>query len=279
MDFPTPQARRRYGELVDAAEGALTALDFDGTLSPIVADPAQAAIHPDGPGVLARLAGQVRAVAVITGRPAREVVDLARLTDVASGMPEQGRLLVLGQYGNERWDSGSAEFSTAEPPTGLAAVRAQLPAVLARAEAQGAHVEDKRIAIAVHTRRLADPQHAFERLLGPLGELAAAHGLSAEPGRMVVEVRAPGMDKGSALHRAVAETGASAVVFAGDDLGDLPAFAAAEQMRAEGMPALLVCSGSHEQTALAERADLVVDGPAGMLDFLSAFADDVSAGR
>jgi trehalose 6-phosphate phosphatase len=61
----------------------------------------------------------------------------------------------------------------------------------------------------------------------------------------------------------------------GDDLGDLAAFAAVEQLRAEGVPGLLVCSGSTEVTALAERADLVVDGPEGVAALLSALADEL----
>ena len=48
----------------------LVGLDFDGVLSPIVADPQSARIHPLGPDLLVRLAQAVRRVAIITGRPA-----------------------------------------------------------------------------------------------------------------------------------------------------------------------------------------------------------------
>lgn len=89
---------------------------------------------------------------------------------------------------------------------------------------------------------------------------------------MVLELRPPGMDKGVALLEHVRETGAGAVLYAGDDLGDLPAFAAVEKLRADGVPGLLVCSGSAEVGALAERADLVVDGPAGVVELLRALA-------
>ena len=74
MNFRTEQARERYDGLVDLAPRLVVALDFDGTLSPIVADPAAAAIHPDAPAMLGHLAARVRAVVVITGRPARQVV-------------------------------------------------------------------------------------------------------------------------------------------------------------------------------------------------------------
>jgi trehalose 6-phosphate phosphatase len=66
-------------------------------------------------------------------------------------------------------------------------------------------------------------------------------------------------------------------MYAGDDLGDLPAFAAVDKLRSDGVPGLLVCSGSTEVTELAERADLVVDGPAGVVRLLRGLAAHCSA--
>ena len=105
--------RSRYDALLAVASSTVVGLDFDGTLSPIVADPTQAHIHPDGPDVLAALGSQVRAVAIITGRPARQVVELGRLDEVADRLPDDRVLLVRGQYGHERWDSTTREFHSA----------------------------------------------------------------------------------------------------------------------------------------------------------------------
>jgi len=58
------------------------------------------------------------------------------------------------------------------------------------------------------------------------------------------------------------------VLYAGDDLGDIPAFAAVAELRADGIPGLAVCSGSAEATGLAGHADLLVDGPAGVMALL-----------
>ena len=69
------------------------------------------------------------------------------------------------------------------------------------------------------------------------------------------------------------------VVFVGDDLGDLAAFDAVDRFRAEGTPGLLVCSGSTEVTALADRADLVVDGPDGVVSLLGVVADALTNPR
>jgi trehalose 6-phosphate phosphatase len=272
MEFRTPQGQERYDALTAAAPEVLVGLDFDGTLSPIVDDPDRAVIHPDGPRVLAALASRVRAVVVVTGRPARQVVDLGDLDRVADGLPDGARLVVMGQYGNERWDASSREFTSPEPPAGLRAFRDELPRLLKAERAEGAHIEEKGLAVAVHTRRLPDPAAAFARLEEALADAAERHGLSLEPGRLVLEVRAPGMHKGLALETAVAEHDAGGVLFAGDDLGDLEAFEAVRALRDGGLPALLVCSGSEEQEALAELADVVVDGPGGVLDLLDGFA-------
>lgn len=249
---------------------AVLGFDFDGTLAPIVDDPASARAHPDAAPALARLAPLVGALVIVTGRPAAVAVEYGGFEDIDG-------LVVLGQYGLERWESGV--LSEPEPPPGVAEARAKLLGVL---EAAGAppetFIEDKGQALAVHTRRCADPDVALERLRGVLAALAERTGLTVEPGRYVLELRPHGMDKGMALRSFVAERGTrpSAVLFAGDDLGDLAAFDAVESLRAEGVPGVLVCSGSAEVTALAERADVVVDGPAGVVGFIGALLDSLS---
>ena len=91
----------RYAELVRAGRGLLVALDFDGTLAPIVEDPTAAVIHEDAADVLVALARQVRAIAVLTGRPARQVLALGGLDEVGDAIGEAGHeLVILGQYGN-----------------------------------------------------------------------------------------------------------------------------------------------------------------------------------
>lgn len=277
MEFRTAQGQQRYDAVVAAAPETVIGLDFDGVLSPIVAEPADALIHPEGPGVLAELAPLVRAVAVITGRPARQAVSLGGLEAVADSVAETGQLFVMGQYGLERWSSQTREFTSPEPPASLARLIAALPRLLASRDAEDAFVEDKAMAVAVHTRRLREPQAAFDRLLPVLAEAAREHGLAVEPGRMVIEIRPEGMDKGQAVRRLHDELHADGFVFAGDDLGDVRAFEEVASLRDAGHPALLVCSGSQEQQALVALCDLVVDGPPGVLSLLSRFARDVRA--
>jgi len=237
-------------------DGAVIALDYDGTLAPIVARPSDAVAAPGAVEVLAALAARVRTLALVTGRPADVVVALGGLVDVPG-------LVVLGQYGAQRWSGG--EISAPEELAGVAQARDALPALLAP---EGADLEDKGLAVVVHTRRAPDPAGAMARLAGPVGEVAAATGLEVHPGRFVLELRPPGYDKRSAL-LSLCEPLPTAVLFAGDDLGDLPAYDAVDELRGRGVPGVLVCSGSAEgPAALRERADVVVDGPPGVVELL-----------
>ncbi|MFJ1607912.1 trehalose-phosphatase [Streptomyces sp. NPDC088253] len=265
----TPAGRDGLDAILTRPGRAVIALDFDGTLAPIVADPEQARAHPDAVPALAALAPKVASVAVVTGRPAGVAVRHGGF----AGVPGLDHLVVLGHYGAERWDARTGTVTAPAPHPGVAAVRAELPGVLDSIGAwHGTWIEEKGRAVAVHTRRAEDPQAAFEALREPLTDLATRHGLIVEPGRMVLELRPPGMDKGVALLEYVREVHAEAVMYAGDDLGDLPAFAAVDKLRSDGVPGLLVCSGSAEVTELTERADLVVDGPAGVVRLLKALA-------
>lgn len=278
MEFTSSEGAHKYDAFVAAARRGVVGLDFDGTLAPIVDDPERAHIHPEAGEVLVDLAAEIAAVAVVTGRPARQALDLGGLEEVGNAIGDTGKELYLyGQYGNERWSSTRRRIISPRPPAGLATFLRDLPRTLRGADAADAWVEDKGLAHAVHTRRMDDPDGAFERLLPPLRELAARNGLVLEPGRHVIEVRAPGMDKGRAVEALVAEVDARAVLFAGDDLGDVEAFEAVAKLAADGLPTLLVCSASSEESALVPLSDIVVHGPEGVLGLLRRLTADVRA--
>lgn len=268
--------------ILASPERAVVALDFDGTLAPIVPDPDRARAHPGAVPALARLAPALCSVAVVTGRPAGVAVRYGGF----AGVPGLSHLVVLGHYGAERWDAVSGEVRAAAVHPGVLAARAELPGFLDGIGAwQGTWLEDKGRAVAIHTRRTADPDAALALLREPLTELARRHDLLVEPGRMVIELRPPGMDKGVALAEYLREVGAGAVLYAGDDLGDLAAFGAVEKLRAEGVPGVLVCSGPEGSVQdapvaeLAARADILVEGPTGVVDLLAALGDRVQSAR
>lgn len=265
----SPEGRRGLTAIADDPDEAVVALDFDGTLAPIVDDPRTARSHPDVPAALSRLAPALRALVVLTARPAEIAVAYGGFTDIE-------RLLVLGNYGLERWENGV--LSAPEPPAGVAAARTALSETLSAAGAPaGVWTEDKGQALAVHTRRTADPRASLERLRAPLAELAERCGLVLQPGRMVLELRAPGMDKGAALRDIVDERDGRSVLYAGDDLGDLPAFAAVTELRGRGVPGVAVACASTEVAELTAHADLVVDGPAEIAGLLGTLATTIES--
>ncbi|MHB1594151.1 MAG: trehalose-phosphatase [Streptosporangiaceae bacterium] len=264
----TAEGRAGLAALLAAPRRALIGLDFDGTLAPIVPDPAQARVLPAALAGLAALTPLVGTVAVISGRPAPRAVEYGSLDQVPG-------IVVLGHYGRQRWQDG--ELTSPPPPPGLAVARERLPGVLARAGApDGTWIEDKADALAVHTRRTADPDRVLAVISGPLLRLAEQTGLRAEPGRMVLELRPPGSDKGQALKDLAAQRTPAAIMFCGDDLGDRPAFAAVRELRSAGTPGLAVCSGSAEVAGLADEADLVVAGPEGVAALLGGLAAAIS---
>ena len=266
----TPEGQAGLDALLADPRHALIAADFDGTLAPIVARPGDARAHPGARPALTALAGSVGTLAVITGRPAADAVALGGFAAIPG-------LIVIGHYGGERWQDGQLTAAAASPA--VDAARAALPGVLRRAGApDGTWIEDKAHAVAVHTRGTADPQAALRRLREPLGDLAAGLGLAAEPGRFVIELRPPGVDKGTALAGLAAERAARSVLFCGDDLGDLPAFAAVRSLRAGGIPGCAVASASAESPQVAAAADLVVDGPDGIVALLAAIAGQLGPG-
>ena len=265
----TPDGEAGLEALTADPAGALVASDYDGTLSPIASDPA-AAVPVDGAaGALSRLAPVVGTMAIITGRPAAEAVVLGGFEDVPG-------LIVLGHYGAERLQDGTLRGAPA--PEGIAAAREALPRLLATAGApDGTRLEDKGTALAVHVRLAANPEAALELLREPLARLAADNGLVLEPGRLVLELRPPGADKGAALRALAAERGARSVLFCGDDLGDLAAFAVVRDLRTAGVAGCAVASGSPEAPQVAAAADLVVDGPAGVVRLMNELADVLEA--
>ncbi len=237
--------------------GALVALDFDGTLSPIVPDPAQARPVPGAVDSLIRLAGRGARIAVVTGRDARTVLELGDLHRIPD-------LFVSGLHGVEYWQHG--KLHTRDEPPGLAALRTALPPLLP----PGVWLEDKRLSLVVHTRKAADPERMLAELTGVVPALAAEQGLEAHPGKQVIEIRIPGLSKATALDELLA-TEPTAALFAGDDLGDLPAVRSVRRWAERtGRPALTVAVGAAPE--LAAETDSTLAGPAELAELLAELA-------
>lgn len=232
---------------------ALLAFDFDGTFAPIVSRPEDARPAAGAVALLHRLATRAGHLAIITGRPAPTILELAELR----GVP---RLTILGHYGLQRWTDG--RLSSPDPLPGVAVARAALPGLIPA----GARIEDKAHSVVVHTRGLPDPDAALRALAAPLAALAAENGLEVVPGRAVLELRPPGVDKGGALEALVAQLEPASLLVAGDDLGDLPLFAAAGRQAIPVVRIAVVSPGAAPEVAAA--ADLSVDGPDALVALL-----------
>lgn len=264
------------GQFLDAVatnpRKTLIAMDFDGTLAPIVDDPEASRMLPAAADALANLGGRVN-LAIITGRAVAAVRRLGEL-DRRPGLAD---LIVLGQYGVERWDAATEEETPPARPPGIDEALAEVRAEIDRLGLAGVHVEDKSRAFCVHTRRAAQPDRAFAALSPVVASVAKRHALVLEPGRSVLEVRASSRTKGEALMDLVDELDLDAVAMCGDDLGDVAAFEALTALRGRGLITCAVVSLSAEQPALEAFADVRADGPVGVAAWLNQVAHATSS--
>jgi trehalose 6-phosphate phosphatase len=271
--IPTPvtvPGREGLASILHDPGGALLAFDYDGVLAPIVDDPLNTPPYPGAVPALAKVAERVGSVVIISGRPADVVVSFGRFAEE----PALGDLVVFGHYGRERWDAQTGKVVNPPTPESVAAVAAELPGLLADLGAPPeTWIENKGGSVAVHTRRCPDPAATLALLASPIADCAARHGLVVEPGRFVLELRPAGVDKGQTLLSYADERSARSVCYTGDDLGDLKAFDAVESLRDAGIAGLKVGSGSAEVVVVARRADLVVDGPAGVVALLEGIVE------
>ncbi len=232
--------------------------DYDGTLAPIVEDHRRAYPFPGTREVVLALASRLALVAVVSGRP------LSYLDGQLGRVPG---LVLVGLYGLEREKDGR---------------QSQLPAALAWREAidaaardaereapEGLEVELKGLTFSLHARRRPE---ALDWATKWADERAAAGGLRVQRGRLSVELLPPvATDKGTVVEEL--SSGLDAVCFFGDDIGDLPAFAAQRRLRSTGMCTVAVGVKSTEQPEeLAMAVDLLVDGPPQAVQLLAALA-------
>ena len=234
--------------------------DFDGTLSPIVADPALAAPVPGAPELLSELADRFGHVGILSGRPVSFVQQ--HFTD--------DRLELAGIYGLERVIGGRRED---HPAAG--AWREVIEDITASSLAHGPagmHVEPKGLSLTMHYRNapeIADAVHDW------VESQTARSGLEVRRAKMSYELHPPiDVDKGTLLVELAADL--RCVAFVGDDVGDLPAFDGLDRLREAGVATVRVGVRSAEQSSdLILRADCTVDGPEGVLDLVRSLRDEV----
>jgi trehalose 6-phosphate phosphatase len=212
--------------------------DFDGTLSPIVARPEDARPAAGAVDVLASLLGRATSVTIVSGR---------RESFLREQLPIEG-LGVVGLHGVDPDHRMSPEV--------VEAVRS-----IAAGE-RGATAEEKLATVAIHVRQAADPDAAAARIRPLISAIAQMHGLRVLEGRRVLELVPPGAGKGEVVASVLGRDGVEAALYAGDDLGDVPAFIALEEAADRGLAICRVAVvGEETPSELRERADIKVRGP------------------
>jgi len=254
-----------------ALSSALVALDFDGTLAPISPHPDDARPLAGVHQVLCDIRATGATLAVVTGR------SVASLLRVSSFGAVPG-IVIYGTHGVERWENG--QLRAPAPPAGLVELRLKLPGLLAGLTHDSAvWIEDKNLSLVIHTRLTAEPDRVLETLRAPVAAAAATAGLDVRSGREVLEICIPGTDKGTAIRELIGDE-TTAVFYAGDDVGDLPAL---QEVKAwsgrSGRPKLAVAISPSPAGPLAELTDVTVPDPQGLIVLLRQIIADALSRR
>ncbi len=245
-------------------------VDFDGTLSAVVQDPRAARPLPGVPELLADLARHFALVAVISGRPTTFLAD-------ALGQPPG--VTLVGLYGLERALQGPEHDAWA----------GVIDAVVAEAmetAPPGVYVEPKGLTVTLHFRQVPDQEGWVEAFAE---RQHAERGLLVHRGRRERELRPPlAIDKGTVVRTLVREHDQEAeqshepealrhLAAFGDDIGDLPVFAALDDLAAAGsdpLDVVRVAAVDRESPAeVTAAANLTVHGATGAVELLRALAD------
>lgn len=257
--------------LARAALGAAPAglvTDLDGTLSPIVDDPAAAQLVPGVPELLRELARALTVVAVVSGRSAR---DARSILGAAAG-----ELLIVGNHGLEWLVPGS---DAPEAPADTQRLRASLLAALAAVPPlDGVAIDDKGFSATIHYRGAPNPAAARGVLLAALAE--PPPGIEVREGRRSVELRPVGSgDKGSAIAAIVERYALRGLLVAGDDVTDLDMFRAADILRGRGVATLTlaVAGGREVPRSVSDAADATVPSPESFVNLLRTVAASLDA--
>jgi trehalose 6-phosphate phosphatase len=217
-------------------------LDVDGTLIEIAERPDAIRVDKRMVAAIGMLKVAARdAVALVSGRPIRELDRIFAPLHLAAA----------GLHGLERRDAAGRVLRDAERDPKLDEVVAEMRN-FARGH-PGVLIEDKGITVALHFRQMPAADDAAVHLVQNIAARNKGRFI-VQHGKMVVELRPPGFDKGAVVEAFMAEPPfyGRRPVFVGDDATDEAGFAAANRLGGAS-----VRVGGPAPTAARWRADSV----------------------
>ncbi|MBX3312486.1 MAG: bifunctional alpha,alpha-trehalose-phosphate synthase (UDP-forming)/trehalose-phosphatase [Microbacteriaceae bacterium] len=209
------------------ADSLTLALDFDGTLAPLVKHPSQARILPRAQHALEILQRSPGVqIALLTGRSLASIMETGVQTD---------GWIVSGSHGAELDEVTAKQFLEANlsamlTPESLSEEEVERVEKLVNrvsrvfGSEKGVYLEPKPFGVAIHTRQVPDPENA-EDILEAAAEMGKAAGLEVRVGKMVRELSIRRNDKGQVLSGIRTLNPHAPVLFIGDDVTDEDAFA------------------------------------------------------
>ncbi|KAB7645650.1 trehalose-phosphatase [Polymorphobacter fuscus] len=197
-------------------------LDFDGTLAPLFPRPDDTILGVTIRRLIIRLQQALEGrLAIVSGR---SIATIDRIVAIPG-------LAIAGVHGLER-RSAKGLVTRTMAGAGLAEARRELLALVTGLPRL--LLEDKGASLALHYRTAPDLEAAAR---DAAQQAAARHGLELQSGKMVIEIREPGPDKGGAVDAFMAEPPfhGARPIFVGDDVTDEAGFAAAARLGGHGV--------------------------------------------
>src|SRR5512133_3354229 len=232
--------------------------DVDGTIAPIVSDPAEARVPEQTRELLRTLAERYALVGCLSGRPALDARRVVGLDELAYSGNHGFELLLPGEEAVR--PDPSLDGHEADAPKFVAGLdRSELERV-------GIRTEDKGAIVALHWRG-ADNEGAAESLAHEIAGEAEWQGLVPHRGRKVLEIRPNvAINKGIAVAALIPARPIDAALYGGDDRTDVDAFTALRTLRDDGQLTAATCiavTSEESPPQVAREADITVPGPEG----------------
>jgi trehalose 6-phosphate phosphatase len=262
------ELQRLLSPLRDDPGRSAVLTDVDGTIAPIVQDPAAAAVPAQTRALLRALAARYALVGCLSGRRALDARRIVGLDELAYSGNHGVELLLPGE--DEVRPDPSLDGHEGDAPKFVEGLdRSELERV-------GIRAEDKGAIVALHWRG-AENEGAAESLAHEIASEAEWQDLIPHRGRKVLEIRPNvAINKGIAVAALIPAQPVDAALYGGDDRTDVDAFTALRTLRDDGelrASACIAVASGESPPEVSREADITVGGPPGFTKVLEALAD------